>query len=250
MSNMFSGSFELEIGEIYALRTWTVKPNRTRGLGLFPRHVATTHPWESGVNHAVCRAGEFRTVRHIKDPTGAGRIATNIDVVLTNTFGKPHYQISWADGSHSVVDSIEYIEYVGVEEHDVPAEACSCGFYAYSAPEHWVDGQSGLGRMSGIMTFGEMIIGGAVKATGRTLIGTKGIRTQKAEIVALLRPFWNERIAARNRDYEEDLLLKGLAQNYPGVPFYDTPDQLLEAVPLDRREFQPPSFMDRYFRRL
>jgi hypothetical protein len=56
-----------------------------------------------------------------------------------------------------------------------PDEHCKCGFYAYTQP------------LAALADSGAVVIG-VIRGTGRTLIGTKGFRCEKAEIVALLDP--------------------------------------------------------------
>lgn len=58
--------------------------------------------------------------------------------------------------------------------HAAPDERCTCGFYAYTHDP--------------AATYESTSVTGVIRGTGRTLIGTKGFRTEKAEIVALLDP--------------------------------------------------------------
>lgn len=62
-------------------------------------------------------------------------------------------------------------------------DQCSCGFYAYfdpSGPE--------MSRIKPGSSESFRHAGGVIRATGKTVVGTKGFRTEKAEIVALYHP--------------------------------------------------------------
>lgn len=100
---------------------------------------------------------------------------------------------------------------------EAPVEGCTCGFYAYNSP----DGLT-LGSVKGI-----------VRITGRTLIGTKGYRFEKGEIVCLLDP-----TAGPDQDtvpWRRDAL-RVIRKNYPDIPIASSEDEMLKLFPLNTGE--------------
>ena len=66
------------------------------------------------------------------------------------------------------------------ENHgDVPSDACGCGHWAYWAPGHHDVGVSQA----------QLPVMGVIRGMGRTLIGDRGFRCARAEIVAVYLPF-------------------------------------------------------------
>lgn len=105
---------------------------------------------------------------------------------------------------------------------EVPGERCRCGFYAFTTE-----------TLESFETGGVI---GVIRGTGRTLIGTKGFRSEKAEIVALLDPTrdgrhgWSD-LASWQRTQ--------LRRVYPDVPLLDTRQALLDFAPIDWSEPDP-----------
>lgn len=96
------------------------------------------------------------------------------------------------------------------DKHDVPNDQCTCGFYAYTDPA--------VVRFDRI-TYPDHIIG-AVKCYGRVLIGTKGFRAEKAEIVMLRTP--------RNKSIADKI-----TRAYPQIPQVRKVGQILAEVPIE-----------------
>jgi hypothetical protein len=110
---------------------------------------------------------------------------------------------------------------IGTEAHESPDEKCTCGFYAYTEPDHIELQLTGRGQGPFIM--------GVVKATGRTLLGTQGFRSEKAEIVALQSPAGTGEGPKSSPDRK---LADRLRVVYPEVPFFGTRAGLLGFAPV------------------
>lgn len=93
--------------------------------------------------------------------------------------------------------------------HPVPNELCMCGYYAYTEPQ----------------TAPSTYVRGVIAGYGRTLIGSKGFRCEKARIVAFLDPRGMSLYGGR-RTY------KALRDSYPDVPIYHSQRAMLRAFPL------------------
>lgn len=149
----FSGlDFDLAIGEVYGLRVW-----RMDDYGrLRPLHIDVAGPWRPGVNTATCHAASYRLV--------PGGMLTFAQAMLRG------------GGVITFPGAAAEPEPEEPEPHDAPHEQCKCGFYGFThpTPETYMGGN---GNVLGLL-----------RGTGRTLIGAKGFRCEKAEIVALLDP--------------------------------------------------------------
>lgn len=88
------------------------------------------------------------------------------------------------------------------DEHNYERD-CSCGFWAYNEHSFSADGA----------------IVGVVKGWGKTTVGPKGFRCEKAEIMALSR-------AGASRS-----LWRRLQELYPDVEFYEERDDMVEDFP-------------------
>jgi hypothetical protein len=69
---------------------------------------------------------------------------------------------------------------------------------------------------------------GVIKGTGRTLIGTKGFRCEKAEIVALRDPMRGGKKQAEWREEQSEKLRRV----YPDIPLLGSRAELLEFAPV------------------
>lgn len=98
--------------------------------------------------------------------------------------------------------------------HEVPSENCTCGIYARYVIDGHITNPS--------LVWNALYIVGSIKATGKTLLGSRGFRTAKAEIEAFVDIGLNYP--------EDDKFTKVLAENY-GVPFYEDPKKFLEDFP-------------------
>lgn len=93
--------------------------------------------------------------------------------------------------------------------HTPPLETCTCGFYGYTD----LDAFEYDGSTNGPT--------GVVQMYGRTLIGTRGVRAEKARIVALSIPrgWWNRYDA--------------IHRAYPDIPVYARKRNMLSDFPID-----------------
>ena len=160
------GNWDMALGEIYGYRWWKMEVPSTLvgyGNGYNPRPVepqffeskligANARSWNNGKNEAVCTSGS----------------------------------------SHSIATWDDLIEGVKPLVHEPPEyrAKCGCGFWAYFDKN--LDVTNVLGGMQGPtpdMAWGRMTawipVLGVVKGTGRVIIGTKGFRSQYAEIIGL-----------------------------------------------------------------
>jgi hypothetical protein len=213
-STDFKGApFDLALGEVYGMRMWKMD-----GYGrLRARNWDKAPPWKPGVNEAKC----YATGGNVVDPTGRGRTALQLETSYETVASSgglisaaPIYKITWDDGSTETTRNVEY----SGNKHAVPDENCQCGFYAYSDSKH----------AETKPYKSEHVILGIVRGTGRTLIGTKGFRCEKAEIVALRRPKKPQQLAH-------------LERVYPDVPLLESRSALLEFAPLTNTLPDPSS---------
>lgn len=100
-----------------------------------------------------------------------------------------------------------------------PSEGCGCGFYAYTDPLH----EEAAGNA------GQQLVLGVIRGTGRTLVGTKGFRCEKAEILALRDP---TRGGRKETPWRRDQVAK-LARLYPDVPLLPSRADLLAFAPIE-----------------
>jgi hypothetical protein len=145
----------------------------------------------------------------------------------------------------------------GRSHPNIPGSACGCGFWAYWHPEDR--------KMNGP---GEIPVFGVIKGFGRTRLGWRGFRVEKARILALhlaftLLPFvdrgygFDPQMTVRTMDDGRQMLIPSsvsyaeaqaalahaeawvavigdrLEQDYPGVVICETRDRLLTAFPPD-----------------
>lgn len=248
----FDGDYALELGEIYGLRQWKLD---LRGV-LLPRNLSKP-PWTPGENVATCQIRQFSlSAKHIVDPEGRGRTAIRFEMgyyarrqapskplsyrssdsladKLGMTFEVEHvlmYGITWNDGTSGVYDNID-VAWPG--NHPAPDDTCTCGFYAYYSAENQDQDPY---RATAIVT-------GLIRGYGRTIIGEKGFRCEKAEIIAFQAPVvlsedsmafmeLYECLTARKSAPTAKNRREWLENNFPDVPVLETRKELLEFAPL------------------
>lgn len=187
------GGFDLAIGEVYGLRVWRIDE-----LGrLKPRYIDGAQPWKPGVNEAHCYATS----------------PANSMFAMQNWLG---FQAWFATAVSGTSPDYDEDEPEPTPAHPAPHEGCQCGFYAYTGPGREVYRDQ------------PATVLGIIRGTGRTLIGTRGFRCEKAEIVALLDPVadpfqepWGE--------WQHDLLTAA----YPDVPLLASKPALREFAPIE-----------------
>lgn len=186
---------EFAAGEVYGLRSWRVD---SKGR-LRARNIDNVAPWTPGVNLADC--SQIATVRAL-DPSGSER-------QLVGMFYAPGFDGFYATWSDGATEKIEFLTSRpgDLSLHAPPNDECGCGFYAYFTPEHWENPEH------------IRLVHGVIKGYGRTLLGSKGFRSEKAEIAALLIPPGLDRRA------------KEITSAYPDVPILPTLEALKEFAP-------------------
>lgn len=134
---------------------------------------------------------------------------------LSNPFAKnrnlnPTFTVSYdlSDGElEAAKEALREIE----SQHPVPVPNCGCGFWAYTDASAWdhVDLEETVGGVIGV-----------IAGWGNVLVGTKGIRAEKADVLAVTRP--------RNATLE-----RRLRRNYPSLVVVEDIDDLLAEFPID-----------------
>lgn len=180
----FKGAdFDFTVGEVYGLRVWRIDDfGRLRAL-----HVQTAAPWRPGINEAAC----------IAEHDGS-QVWYSGGLIMTVPGSYTYY----STGANSAKRR-------GCKR--VPNEKCRCGFYAYTSISHT--------ELSKAQEPDHIL--GMVRGSGRTLIGSKGFRSEKAEVVALLDP-----------THLPELRRRAVLGIYPDVPLMADVDALLQFAPL------------------
>lgn len=191
MSDFKGDDYEFAAGSIYGMRSW--------GMDDQGRLHGVTHreAWRPGENVSVCKA-----VKRVPCPDAARAKATEI-VQYRSTFRDEMSFRVWDppepcgkhpdcfDGTHPAPSG-----------HSFDPD-CQCGFWAYD--EHTFTSH---GDVTGI-----------IEGYGKTTIGTRGFRCEKARIVALL------------REHKDGYLSLSawfrLQRLYPDAAFYDEIDEMV-----------------------
>lgn len=210
MEAPFAGrAFELVNGEVYGLRSWLLS-----GGGILQPRYWGQYRWTPGINEARCLAVPPSAVSRpdlVIDPRGQGRVATHVMQVARRHPGARHgwdWRVTWQDGTRETWEDVQLRE-LHPDHGPVPDEECTCGFYAYSDEAH-------MDRPGGSNVIG------IIRGTGRTLIGSRGFRCQRAEIVALVDP------GRRQRGVRWGNQAQQLRHRYPKVPVVSHEEALFE----------------------
>jgi hypothetical protein len=233
---LFAGDAELAMGEVYGLRTWNVSWESGE---LTPRYIqrygnGKRSVWTPGENIAVCHS--FDNFENMPDPTGRGRkmvrmykrISVDPNDFVNGFYGhtmryipaRTIYHVQWQTDSFEPLETEEYLEAEFLEliksavRHRAPHEDCRCGFYAYTDPRHEEIAYD-CGQIFGL-----------IKGYGRTLIGSRGFRCEKAEIVALVNPAYPCTGGGIQR----------LQENYPGIPLVKSAEHLKDFADIKEPE--------------
>lgn len=174
--------FDFALGSVKGLRSWQIDDKgRLRGI---------THPaiWLPGDNVAICKA---------KSRCPKAKSMWEIEYSMTPTLGPRAL-----DSKACQADGCDGLYHPTDHTFD---PSCECGFWAYDEAGFEPHGQ----------------VTGVIEGFGRTTIGTKGFRCEKARVVALAR---------ENNDgaltLSEWLRLKQL---YPDASFHDDVDDMVLA---------------------
>lgn len=124
------------------------------------------------------------------------------------------------------------------EKHQLLNLDCSCGFYAYF---NGIDPYSSAGS---VMFGSSARVTGLIEGYGRTVVGTKGFRAEKARLVAIV--FGLETEERFRNTHPLIRMLRGqrpipfptgdqwnqIGHHYPDVPLYSSVAEALQAHPL------------------
>lgn len=163
------GRFDLAIGTVRGLRSF--------GISDDGHLTGVTHrdPWVAGENHATCHRRWVGTCQ-CGSTSGTSTISTGSGHVFYVNLGAGEHANGCNGDSPCAPDDL------------MPTADCACGFYAYyegsndyARPEH---------------------VSGVVEGYGRTVVGSRGFRTQKARILAL---YWPEPKTAEETADEQGL---------------------------------------------
>lgn len=206
--------FDLALGEVHGLRLWRIDEyGRLRA-----RNWQKAPPWRPGVNTARCLSeSSLGGIQQVVDPSGKNRKAKNVFVEASHTVA-PRYTVAWDDGSTEEYTDLSFSNRPN-DLHPAPWEGCTCGFYAYTNPEE--------SEVDEYRSHGEYVMG-LIKGYGQTLIGSRGFRCEKAEIIALRDPTRGGRKTARWRQTQKDQLQRV----YPGVLLIPSRSELLDFAEL------------------
>jgi hypothetical protein len=195
----FSGQqFEFAVGSLQGLRAWDVDE--------FGRLHGVTHRevWRPGGNVSVCKQTVKTPCPRPSITRGSrpaepehGRKKKRRDTIDFEVRFTP----SVPCGDPTCAGTYHY----GPASHRFDP-ACQCGFWAYDEASFTPQGE----------------IVGVIDAYGKTTIGTKGFRAERASILALSRRDRNDKPLSRSLTFR-------LASLYPEVQFFDSLDALIEA---------------------
>lgn len=222
MCTDLSGDPELVVGSIYGLRQWSLQPSmwhaffqgrsvRSDTRGLFGHR---SHAWDpSGVNEATCDVKRIQiplhanilfrvrdTAEHIegvileaveKHPTAeeiySAAVGRSSQQLCKESLRNPRKVRSFAqrvanDAHLDQKFSLSLELSIPVKEHEITAPECICGFYAYTDQKSLEDNSNSF----------DPTVFGIVKAWGLVTQGTKGFRSQYAQVVGLTVPMRRE----------------------------------------------------------
>jgi hypothetical protein len=225
MSDFAGQDFDFAAGSVFGLRGWNMdKYGRLHGV---------THEevWRPGENVAVCKqekhipcpAVNRREEARKASEAGRAQVESKKSKKKRN---RNDILSEWYVGLHTSEPSRYYPrvacgdptcvrgEYHVVDSGHRFDPSCECGFWAYDE--------------AGFKAHGRVV--GVIEGYGKTTVGTKGFRCEKARIVAL---------SCENGEGERlsRSVLARLATLYPEVTFADDFDALVDAYPGVLREW-------------
>lgn len=161
--------YELTIGSVYGVRWF--QPDE---FGRLRACVYSKAIWKPGENIAECRRGD--------DAQRNAIYASSTAVYGSSiTLGSPGVYYTAPPSPSLAKAALE--GGADRDNHSAPHDMCRCGFYAFA--ENCDDGGYARGG-NGYYGFETPPIPGIIECYGRTIIGTKGLRCEKARIVALV----------------------------------------------------------------
>lgn len=193
-------------GEETQLVTTTLQGYRTwRFRGRALSSVSMTHTWSESQQKAHCHANT--PAAHVHLPNG------QLDPVFLDE--KRNNWRNYAD-THSYGSDRVCVLRCWLQ-HPVPMGQCHCGIYGWYAPD-----------TSDLFSFSGEVVG-VTKNSGRILLGTKGFRAERSEIVAVA-PFT---YSVAEEAYLLHHLKRARSTFYPSVTVFSTPAAMFRAYPPD-----------------
>lgn len=240
----FAMGTSLVVGSLTGFRYWSMSSD-----GVLQGHWSGT--WDTAEVVAECKA-------HIERKIVTKEVALELDKETPDLVEdiKIREITHWKDGTTTEEEVHHYYQVVMPGGHSTPPEdpdECKCGIYAGYAPENVRDSA----RSDQVF--------GVIKATGESIMGSRGFRTSKAQIVALsLENVWtkmreeytgaNDTVEISNwagasvryipslEFHQEQFASQQAAvrakldERYPGVELYDTDEALMAAYKPDDLE--------------
>lgn len=205
MSDFAGEEYEFAAGSLHGLRGW--------GMDESGRLHGVTHKevWRPGENVSECRAqyttspcpGPRRSsvaIPRISKKTWFGRdVAYPLEPASLYDI-ENHYEPC----KHPRCDMFRHYDERGDGHHF--DRSCSCGFWAYDEASFAPQG----------------VVLGVIEAYGKTTIGTKGFRAEKARIVGLCRIGAGDKVLSHS-------VQSRLSMLYPEVKFHETHDDMVLA---------------------
>lgn len=226
---------QFHVGSLVGLRAFSVD---SLGRLVGPTQGGIFTP---GVNEAVCKTDPYTTALAAQLVTLEARMY-GLSQIEAGRRGRKRRQGELSSAAVAPVEAVK-------PKHTLAGLGCKCGYYAY------FDG------MNDYMHTGR--IAAVVEGFGVYTIGTRGFRTSKARLVALIKPpmgqsaydygfaaltFGGNRAPA-TKDSMTPLLWSYVQRNYPDVPVFETQDEALSENPLYQPETPTPETADDFWTR-
>lgn len=207
--NEFSGQEpELALGYLMGTRAFDVDSlGRLRG-------VSFDHIWTPGVNEAECLKGNYRSKNKNGYPIFLGVLDSHDPEKVWSFFVKACEGNDLPFGMNEAIKAYKDEKKRIVKEDSIAT--CTHGFYGYyeGSNDYYEPGR----------------VNGVIKAYGEVVVGTRGFRSTKAEIVALQIP---DSVSEREANL--------IRRNYPNVQFFFDFEAMVAEFPPDSTFTPSPS---------
>lgn len=232
MSNSDFNEYGFAPGEVRGTRAWKIdKKGRLRGI-------VFEEIWRPGENVARClrKTPAPGTIFFRGAPTTGGTSSFSTGNSFTTSLGGQPSNFS-PGGPIPMGAKIKYCncgcgQAIGIET-DMELSPCSgmdpecsCGFYGYQqgSNDYYSPGAGSSGHGP---------VGGVIRGYGKVVLGTRGFRAEKAEVLALY--IDAAQLASAAHKLDDGLIRSRIERNY-GVPIFNDYGQLLKEFPPDMPE--------------
>lgn len=202
-SSEFAGKdVEFGIGYVMGTRSFRVTPDGILTGVSFPR------PWEPGVNTAECLASDSSIYPVISKLRAYSSFLTTSEYsreyLMTGTMLRNEYTEEINECNRRLNTMLDRAREFRNTKHSL--DDCAHGFYAYyeGSNDYYADG----------------MVMGVVKGSGELVLGTRGFKAEKAEIVALYIP---DEVGYKTGNR--------VAENYADIPQFSSFQAMIEAFP-------------------